>query len=205
LNLLRISAENSDSVVGLVTSLTDPTPSKVEIPFKLGSKAKVLDVEYEVGPTQPYKVPPRVSNPGGYPGGYPGRWLSSAGKYWTSLFNVNGATNGGYSLGTFAVYGIDKDPILYVDRNGNPVSAVTYLSDPEPDNSGYEYDGLSTRPAKESKPHKYVKALFYQLQSIPGASSYVTNVNPAKIGTIQINYSVIKGILFDNIPLDPKS
>jgi hypothetical protein len=201
LQLIRVALDKNDLTLSLVANLTAPQPTKVDLPFKLGAKAKVSDSEYEVGPYQPYKIPA----PGSNPNSYNERRYQAASKYWTTIFKFTGSFGPGYMGQSMAIFGADKQPILYVDRNGNPVSAVTYLSDPEPEREYYDSNAAAAAAAKDKKPHKYVKSMFVSLQSIQGAMSFVTNVDPAKIGSLQISYSERKTVKFENIPMDPKN
>jgi hypothetical protein len=153
-------------------------------------------VEYEVGSNRPYKVPSPDSNRRDYLDAR----LSNANKYWTTDLRLS-TTNLPPQYGRFSVCDSEKQPILYVDRKGNPVSPVTYLSDPEPDNI-YNRIGF-LQPTREKTLHKYVKSVFIPLQTVAGVTTYLTNIDPSKIGLLQISTFTKKVVQFAEIPLDP--
>ncbi|HWA84160.1 MAG TPA: hypothetical protein VG820_12025 [Fimbriimonadaceae bacterium] len=188
-DLVNMAADASQSEVGIVVNLYGlPGPTPVVVPFKKGETATYGGVQIEVGAYTPVK-PEEGTNPYGLP---------TSGKNCRVVLGTEsqGTRVSAYGYSYSALDGQGK-PIRYVDKNGEPVSDMKVLEDASP--------ATNPRFPGASPSSKYPSAHFQAgSPSTAGATSFYTNVNPARIGSLKIYASSQKRILINGFPLDPR-
>lgn len=168
-----------------------------DLPFKVGEKGTFQGVNFEMGNWKPNPRPKNAANMlnqgFGGSGIYNPGGMYLQGASWTFVLGMEGGpTNFSYQP-----VGKDGQIIRYVDAKGAPVSAVKYL---EGSNNAAPNFG---NPPQNSK---YFPAMVQGTgQSVPGAFTMLTNVNPKSISAIKVGYSRQIRMLFSGFPLDPKS
>jgi hypothetical protein len=207
LDLLQIRNEEDGRPMEILASIYNADkPLIAEVPFRKGARVTLGKVEYEVGTAVPLKKPkPQAPNP------YNSMYAGNYGNYspYMSMFMPDSKL---WSLGIGfekqedrtslnSVVALDESGriIRFVDKNGEPAPATTALAENPP-----VMPGMSPDP--NSKPPKYRSAMVNRGgNDINGAFSFVMNVNPTRIGKLQLYSTANRVIRFKGIPVDGKT
>jgi hypothetical protein len=181
-----------DAQASRATLLTYNTDTKEQIDYlecRSGSQATADGTTYKVLKISSFSLPRSGPKP-------IASMNLSSGQQWKILLDVSANTEGQMLMNGYGVFNKDKKQIPYVDTLGMPVSAVTYLTDPESD--------PETDPSTQDvKQHKYSKA--YVKWWITDKEKYlVTNVNPDILRYIGFRHYTRNTFRFEHVAMDPK-
>lgn len=198
-SLVRLTGEPTDSTSELIATVQLPPSAPIDIPFSVGQHWAGDGLEAEVDSVLRVKGL-ATSAPTYYDNNFYGRPNAAKtpkSKYgWRIVMTFKmGADVQPY----FGLTPLDekKEPIRYVDADGNPVSSGKYLS--------------SQKPVTEPNPYgsqvsdKYMPARFERNgPSDQIAFSFVSNVDPQKIKFLRATFTRQLRVQITGIPLDPK-
>jgi len=199
LNLYRVTRDPASTKLSLSASINSTKQNKAEVPIVAGKKTEVNGLMYEFISATPIETPVSTRYTG----------VRMKGKCWKMIFKTEATkpedqkkVSSEMQMSPYygmSVSGADGKPILYVDMAGNPVSAETYLLDPDQDQ---QYDNMGMQV--KAKTHKYTRASTITGMTVSGATSVQTNINPAKIKVLNLTWTTSKNIRFSDLLLDPK-
>ncbi len=98
----------------------------------------------------------------------------------------------------YAAFDKDGAPILYVDTKGNPVSAVTYLSE-QPLTPYW----MNTPRDPNAPKSRYLQASIAQSNQVAGAFTLRSNIDPSKIKYLTAKVSRTETKVIGPFPLEP--
>ncbi len=197
----RINPDTASKDASILFSINGlPGPKPVTVPFEKGKKGTFEGTELEIGEYKPFKPAPGEQQQQPY---YP---MIANAKQW-SIF-VGFAPSDQQNSLSYGLLGKDGKPVAYVDRDGEPVSAVKFLSETPPGFNGY-YNGYNPGydfgPGGRNTPPKYAAAVVTSNgPSVQGAFTLRTNVNPSRIGALTVSATHQMRVLVKGFPLDPK-
>ncbi len=199
LSLYRVTRDPASTKLSLSASINSTKQNKAAVPVVTGKKTEVNGLMYEYVSATPVETPVSTRYTG----------VRMKGKCWKLIFKTEATkpddqkkAGTEMQMGPYygmSVSGADGKPILYVDMAGNPVSAETYLLDPDQDQQ-YDTMGMQVK----GKTHKYTRASTITGMTVSGAMSVQTNINPAKIKVLNLTWTTSKNIRFSDLLLDPK-
>ena len=173
-----------------------PVGQPTRIRFADGVKLDYGGISLELGGAKPLKPgddrfgPTYWTNYGGLP---------QQGKLWNYFLSIRDPQQ---SRIFFQYTLIDKSgqKIEYVDREGNPVSALTYVkSQPAPSQPNYFPAGNQANPRQ-----KYFQAMIQPAGTESDVTILRSNVNPDRVGDMEVSGQKQASLLLKDIPLDPK-
>jgi hypothetical protein len=194
------------SIIASIYGLPGPKP--VVVPFAEGSKATFEDVAVVLGGYKEITNEPGNMN-NGFPGGFGGggiidgmrpagasKTAAQKPKAWLIFLSVENSANAMGQL-SYVALGKDGKQINYVDRQGNPVSDVTFLK---------ETAGKNPSPYMPAPQNgKYLTANLQSYGPSAGTAwSLQSNINPAKIGSLKVSMGHQVRVLITGFPLEPK-
>lgn len=204
-NLLQIRSEEDGKPLDILTTVYNAEkPLIAEVPFQKGARVRLGKVEYEVGLAVPFKKPKLPpSNAYVYAGNF-GNYSSYMGMFMpdSKLWSLGiGYEKQEDRTSISSIIPLDKAGriIRFVDKNGEPASATAALADSPPSMPGMP-------PDPNAKPPKYRPAMVNQGgNDINGALSFFMNINPDRIGRLQLYSTTNRVIRFKGIPTDVKT
>ena len=177
---------STTSVVVMAQGLMDEKPSQGV--FKEGTTFNFHDIQYQIGGAKPAprEETDRRAN-----------WARNEQglKFWNYFFVIKVAQR---AAGRRIFHLLDKqgEQIKYVDRDGKPVSEMTYIKEnPSPSVHAYREDDAKL---------KYFRVLFSLTSQERTARAFFSNVNPSEVGFVQVSGNKQTSVLFKDIPLDHK-
>jgi|GEM_PF-3368735 len=197
--LLRLSADSADTEATVTAMIHGLEPGRtIDLPLRVGERVQFEGSEFEVGPSEEIKVGPAPAQPN-----VPPRW----GKQWRIYLGQGEANR--YGNFNLVPVGADNKPIIYVDKKGDPVSAVEFLrAMPKPDaarnsavNFGRWYPGM---PVDPNAKYQEVRLLMNSEQTVRGATTVVSNVNPRYIRALRFSATPTRRVAITGFPLDPR-
>lgn len=198
LSLFRLSKDPKATATALWATFTSQNANKAMIAVEKGKKSEANGILMEYSNSSVTDTPLTSR--------YSGQRI--IGKCWKMIFKAepikkedskSAVTDPSFPYYNMVAEGADGKAILYVDMKGNPVSAETYLLDPDQEGR-YDNSGM---PIK-TKPHKYTRAAVTAGMTVSGAMSIYTNINPSVIKNLTYTWNTSKTVKFDELPLDPK-
>jgi len=184
----RYIAEPNEKTASLVFSEYLPSlRATPDLAFGVGATSTVQGVRYEIGHWEKTKL-----------GGSRQAQMYMGDSSSASLWNVTVVIGEGNMVSSPNFLAFDKAgrEIQYVDQKGDPVPSAKVLEE-QRQNPNEIYNSGAVR--------KYVQAVFNLNggQAIGNAHTAITNVNPDRIGSLQLMIPQFRRILLKGFPLDP--
>ena len=190
------------------------------IEFRDGAATTYNGVTIRLGgakPAPPFKPVPVKPGQQGDPNNVP---QGEPGPHWLYLLQTD-TTQSPLTNITYRALDKSGNPIEYVDRKGNAVSALTVVRDSPVPPPGYQpqpliqYPGLWNAPqypGPSARAHprtwrsplpKYRPLWFWVQFTDRSVFEIFSNLNPSEVGSIEVTGTRPYSVLFKNIPLDP--